>query len=257
MLSKNKIKYINSLKRKKVRENENLFLAEGNKLVHEIINSNFLIKNIIATKSWLEENKNLNIEEIITATESELKKISSLTNPQNVIAVVEKPSFSWSEKKIFKSLSLVLDDLQDTGNLGTIIRIADWFGIEHIFCSKNTVDVFNPKVIQATMGSITRVKVFYLDLPVFFKKITKEKKDFNIYGTFLEGKNIYKNKLSDKGFIIMGNEGKGINDNLLEFINQKITIPSFSLNEVESLNVSVATAIICAEFKSSKIKNIA
>ena len=253
MLTKNQIKYIISLQKKKFRDKNNQFVLEGDKIVIELLNSNIKIKILFATENYLNVN---NIEEkdfeITPVTEKEIKKISSQTTPQNLIAIAEIPDFSVAKNEIITSLSIVLDDIQDPGNLGTIIRIADWFGIENIFCSKKTVDAYNPKVVQATMGAILRVNIHYIELDKLFNKYTNIP-NFYIFGTFLQGENIYKTKLESNGFIIIGNESKGIKEKYEKYIDKKIQIPTYSknTNKTESLNAAVATGIVCSEFKKN------
>ena len=166
-----------------------------------------------------------------------------------MLAVVEMPKYSIEREKVKKSLNLVLDDVQDPGNLGTIIRIADWFGIEDIFCSPLTADCYNPKVVQATMGAITRVRIHYLDLDALFGDFAAD--DMPVYGTFLEGEPIYNADLADRGFIVMGNEGRGVSDSIARWVTNKLYIPPFPVDQPssESLNVAVATAITCSEFR--------
>lgn len=253
MISKNKIKYIRSLESKKNRDKQNLFVAEGPKVVSDIaLRHPSLLRIIVATASWIRNNGAIcssNTEcEVIEVNEEELQKTSFLCHPQQVIGVFEKlPSLSISNIP-GDQLSLVLDGIQDPGNLGTIIRIADWFGIENIICSSETVDVYNPKVVQATMGSISRVEVGYLDLPKLFTSLPQ---DTPIYGTLLEGDNIYSQELENHGLIVMGNEGKGLSPDTRKRINHALRIPSFPLNRqtADSLNVAIATAIVCAEFR--------
>jgi len=249
MFSKNNIKIINSLRKKKYRAIEQKFIAEGEKLVTEIINSNLEIIEVFATKEWIEKNDSLSIK-ISQIETKDLKKISSLSTPNNVLAIVKIPDWNFKKNEIANSISIILDDIRDPGNLGTIIRIADWFGIENIFCSESSVDVFNSKVVQATMGAICRTKIHYIDIVTLLNDFS-DLDNFAVYGTFLEGKNIYSENLLDKGFIIMGNESNGISNNLLPLISKKLFIPSFpkNVNTSESLNISVATAIVCSEFR--------
>ena len=262
MISRARIKHINSLSSKKGREVEGCFVAEGRKVVGELIGGGYKVKEVYAVEEFRVSGFGLQTELI---DESELKKISFLTSPQKVIAVFEIPKYQLNIPELKDKLSLVLDTVQDPGNLGTIIRIADWFGIENIICSTDTVDGFNPKVVQATMGSLARVRVHYVDPKDFFEQLkSKENKvknqkveGLNIYGALLEGKNIYTEKLSGNGLIVMGNESKGISDKMQKYITHKISIPSFSLVKnnstgkagAESLNVAVAAAIICSEFR--------
>jgi TrmH family RNA methyltransferase len=249
MLSKSKIKIINSLSAKKYREQYGLFVVEGTKSVLELMRY-FSCEILCALPVWIKEHEmEIEAEEIIEVAEGELKKISFLKTPQQVLAVFRKMDFAYKTEDLKKSLSLALDDVQDPGNLGTIIRIADWFGIKNIFCSKGTVDVFNPKTIQATMGAVGRVKVHYVDLPQFIEKVIEDK--LSVFGTFLDGKNIYETDLPENGIIVMGNEGNGISAELQKFINCKLFIPNYpkGVDTSESLNVAVATAIICSEFR--------
>jgi len=252
MLSKNKIKFINSIKKKKYRDQHKCFFVEGEKLVDELLKSDFTIEELFATPEWILKNTNrtftnLHFEEI---SPDELIKISSLSTPNQVFAIVSQPDYSYSRPDLLNELSILLDDINDPGNLGTIIRIADWFGIKNIFCTPESVDLYNPKVVQSTMGAIFRVKVHYKD----FKKLLSEfsqAKDFNIYGTFLDGDNIYEQELSHNGFLMMGSESHGISNKWAPYINRKLFIPGYPLNSAssESLNISVATAISCSEFR--------
>lgn len=252
MLSKNQIKLISSLQKKKYRDQHQLFIAEGDKLVTDLLQSGTKAAYLIYSSDW--KNKyttaHLNtIESRIETDNSQLKKVSALKNPASVLGVFKIPKFEIDPKLVSTSLSIVLDDIQDPGNLGTIIRIADWFGIKHIFCSPNTVDLYNPKVIQATMGAISRIKLIYTPLEILINEYKND--NFPIYGTFLEGETIYKSNLKTKGFIIMGNEGKGISENIKKHVSNKLFIPNFPIGEStsESLNVSVACSIICSEFR--------
>ena len=248
MLSKNKIKYIRSLELKKNRKEEHAFLAEGNKLVNDLIN-HFSCQLLVATKEWLQSHPHLQAAEIIEVTHEELSRASLLKTPQEVLAVFEQPHYEFDANVTEQSLCLALDDVQDPGNLGTIIRIADWFGIEHIFCSSGTADVYNPKTIQATMGAIARVKLHYCNLPDFLKSASQ--KNTPIFGTFLDVENIYTQELPANGIIIMGNEGNGISKQIAEMVTHRILIPNYpqGCETSESLNVAVATAIVCAEFR--------
>ena len=246
MLSKNKIKYIRSLELKKKRKEEQVFVAEGHKLVGDLL-GHFPCKLLIATSNWLKMNHSATANEIIEVTQEELSRASLQKTPQEVLAVFVQPSYDLNPEVIKSSLCLALDDVQDPGNLGTIIRLADWFGIEHIFCSPNTVDVYNPKTVQATMGGIARVKLHYTPLPDLIQSL----KDIPVYGTFLDGENMYTQKLSSNGLIVMGNEGKGIGKEVEQLINRKLYIPNYPAEREtsESLNVAIATAVVCAEFR--------
>ena len=246
-LSKNRIKYIHSLELKKIRKQEKVFLAEGHKLVEELL-GRFKCRFLVATSEWLTQNNpSVYVEEIHEVSEEELAKASLQKSPQQVLAVFEKPNDYYDKELFNNSLCLALDDVQDPGNLGTILRIADWFGIEHIFCSPNTVDVYSPKAIQATMGAIARVQVHYTPLMELITSLN----NIPIYGTFLDGENIYSQSLSNNGIIIMGNEGNGISREIEKLVNRKLFIPNYpkERSTSESLNVAIATAITCAEFR--------
>ena len=229
VISKNKIKLIHSLETKKGREKAGLFVAEGPKVVNDLLHAGFTAENIFE-----------DIEDI--------KKISFLQHPQSMLGVFKLPRNEHYTEFSITQLVLALDAVQDPGNLGTIIRVADWFGIKDIFCSLDTADCWNPKVVQATMGSIARVQLHYVDLN---KMVESLPADFPIYATLLDGENIYKQELSHHGMIVMGNEGKGISPILRTKINRKLYIPNYSSNEdtAESLNVAIATSIVCAEFR--------
>ena len=246
MLSKNKIKYIHSLELKKNRKEEQAFVAEGHKLVGDLL-GHFPCRLLVATRAWLDRNPDVEAMEIIEVNQEELTRASLLKTPQEVLAVFEQPEYSIQPEVVERSLCLALDDVQDPGNLGTIIRLADWFGIEHIFCSLGTVDVYNPKTVQATMGALARVKLHYVDLP----SIIVSMPSVPIYGTFLDGNNIYAETLSVNGLIIMGNEGKGVSPEVAKLVNKRLYVPNYPSERVtsESLNVAVATAVVCAEFR--------
>lgn len=260
MLSKNKIKFINSLKKKKNRIKKRFFIAEGEKIIFELFNSTYEILELFATDSFasiLSLQQKSKIGNLYTITEEELQKISDLKNPNQALAIVKIPEYAFEPEEIKNSISLVLDKVNDPGNLGTIIRTADWFGINHIFCSEDSVDLYNPKVIQATMGSFIRIKLFYKNLETFLP-LYSDLTDFVIYGSFLEGENIYSASLQNKGFIIMGSESHGISGKLEKLIHKKLYIPGFSSGHKqqhsESLNISVATGIVCSEFRRKLVK---
>ncbi|MBI4645480.1 MAG: RNA methyltransferase [Bacteroidia bacterium] len=252
MLSNNKIKYINSLKLKKYRDLNNIFIAEGEKIVSEALKSGIKIKLLISTNDWLEPQIINNAEEIIEVSEQELKRVSSLKIPNKTLALIEKQNYEIDEGAITENISMVFESVQDPGNLGTIIRIADWFGIPYIFCSLDCADTYNPKVVQASMGSIFRVKVFYFELKNWLEWWHK-KNIIPIYGTFLHGSSIYEEELETSGLIVFGNESKGISLELERYITKKITIPGFPkhIKSSDSLNVSMAAAIVCSEFRRS------
>jgi RNA methyltransferase, TrmH family len=254
MLTKNQIKFISALKLKKFREENGLFAAEGTKIVPEVLSSSFTVHSIYAKETWLKENNyllkgKLKEDQVFIASDKDLERISHLSTPNEVLVLAHIPIKKLEIESLKDQLVIVLDEVKDPGNLGTIIRIADWFGIKYIICSENSVELYNPKVIQSTMGSLSRVEVFYHELKVFFdsyKTVVKQP----VYGALLGGADIYQQKLSDKGAILMGNESKGISAALLPYIDETISIPSFG--GAESLNVSVATAIICSEFRRSQ-----
>ena len=250
MLSKAKIKLIQSLELKKKRREEGLFVAEGPKVVGDLL-PYFVCRLIVAEASWIAAHPEVKATEIIEATNEELRKASFLKTPQEVLALFELPSYPTPHDIATKELCLALDDVQDPGNLGTIIRVADWFGIRHIFCSTGTADAFSPKTIQATMGAVARVKVHYTDLPEYLTQVRQKLPSTPLYGTFLEGENIYKESLSTNGIIIMGNEGNGISPTIQKMVTNKLFIPNYpeGCATSESLNVAIATAITCAEFR--------
>lgn len=248
MLSKGKLKYIHSLEMKKYRNELNAFVAEGNKLVADMLHA-FECELILAKPSWMATQGDIPTKELLEADDEDIRKASFLKTPQDVLAVFKRPAWSLAEADPASSLVLALDGIQDPGNLGTIIRLADWFGIEHIVCSLDTADVFSPKTVQATMGALAHVKVHYTDLAVYLKAQTE--KQIPLFGTFLDGENMYTKELSANGIIVMGNEGNGIRPEIEELIDQKLYIPSFppERETSESLNVAIATAVICAEFR--------
>lgn len=227
-----------------------MFVAEGPKLVSDLLGI-FPCRFLAATPDWFLTFPSAQADEIIELTDEELCRASLLKTPQQVLAIFEQPEYPIAADVVQASLCLALDDIQDPGNLGTIIRLADWFGIEHVFCSLNTADIYNPKAIQATMGAISRVKVHYTNLFQFISSLP----DCPVYGTFLDGKNIYQESLSAHGLIVMGNEGNGIGRDIAGLINKKLYIPNYPSDRQtsESLNVAIATAITCAEFRRQMI----
>ena len=247
MLSKNQIKYINSLKINKFRNEHRQFIAEGNKLVKEMIQCRMQVAELFATETWVNENKDLEeAYRIQHVTEDELKKISNLNTSGSVLALIDIPSYSLPEE-ISDLLIIILDGVSDPGNFGTIIRTCDWFGIDNIYCSESTVDVYNPKVVQSTMGSIARVRVHYSGMESFLKNLPSV---YNIYGTFMDGENIFKSSFPGPTVIVFGNESKGISAELIPYIARKLCIPYTGItdNRPESLNVAVSHAIITAEY---------
>ena len=247
MLSQADIKLVNSLKQSKIRRKTGMFLVEGPKMVQELIAyPEFEIQFIAAQKNWLDAHPLLHPLNLKEISDKELQKLSNFTTANEVFAVVKMP-----ENKDFSpnksSLYIVLDGIQDPGNLGSILRTAEWFGINEIICSKDTVDCFNPKVVQATMGSLFRVKCHYLELASFLQE-----QKMPIYGTLLDGKNIYDEELKTSGYIVIGNESKGISETIRDVISHPISIPSYGKSKAESLNASIATALVCAEFRRDK-----
>ncbi|MBE6330183.1 MAG: RNA methyltransferase [Bacteroidales bacterium] len=245
-LSKNKLRLLLSFTKKKARDEQNLFLAEGNKLVRDLL-PYFHCKTIVGTVDFFEKEEIRLESDCYIATKEELERLSLTRSPQAVWALFERKEHNLNLSELKEKLSLALDGVQDPGNLGTIIRIADWFGIENIICSSNCVDLYNPKVVQATMGAIARVKIHYTNLV----KLMDSVGDLPIYGTFLEGDIIYETPLSSNGIIVMGNEGNGISEEVKQRITQKLFIPNYPSNRKtsESLNVAVATSIVCSEFR--------
>lgn len=239
MVSKNQIKLIKSLSQKKFRNKHGLFVVEGLKGIREFLNSDFELVSLFTTGSAFEVSEEL----LNLVDEKELKKISFLKTPQQALAVFRIPDFREIQ---LSGLILVLDGVRDPGNLGTMIRLCDWFGIEQIICSEDTVDCYNPKVVQASMGSLTRVKVFYTNVA----GIIFDNKEIPVYGAMLEGENIYKSELPEFAFIVMGNEANGVSEEVESLLTHRINIPQFgNSQDTESLNVATATAIILSEFR--------
>lgn len=254
MISKNRLKYVRSLEMKKYRKAEGVFVAEGHKLVGDLLDV-FECKYLAATSEWLSANaawvdrQRRSGVEVDEVTDEELRRASFQETPQQVLAVFKQLTYEVDVNEVArKQLCLVLDDVQNPGNLGTIVRLADWFGIEHIFCSKGCADIYNPKTVQATMGGIARVQVHEADLPELLSRLDK---DIPVYGTFLDGENIYGKELENRGLIVMGNEGKGVSKEVAAFVTERLYIPNYpeGRETSESLNVAIATAIVCAEFR--------
>lgn len=242
MVSKNQIKLITSLEQKKFRQKHKLFIAEGVKVIQELLLSNFELEHLYVTEPVFEKT---NEKLITTVSESDLKRISCLSTPNNCLALFKIPA----EKAINEAgLIVALDDIRDPGNFGTIIRLCDWFGIQQIICSEQTVDLYNPKVIQATMGSLARVNVSYVDLPNYLKNTNKI-----VFGTFMNGKNVYQETLATDGILVLGNEANGISKEVEKHITQRLAIPRFgTIKKTESLNVATATAVFLSEFKRNE-----
>jgi TrmH family RNA methyltransferase len=251
MISKNKIKFIISLQNKKVREDERLYVIEGDKLVSEFLNAGVPI-NILAAKTEflksLAPELTKFVKEIEDVNYEELKQISTLKTPHNALAVIKMPEPEMIMSEIINEFCVALDFVQDPGNMGTIIRAAGWFGIKNIVCSMDCVDVFNPKVIQSSMGAILHVNVFYAELKNLLTFAVKN--SVPVFGTMLDGKSIYKHKLDNKGIILLGNESKGISTELIPYITEKIKIPKFSnaREGIDSLNVGMAASVVFSEF---------
>lgn len=245
MISQAKQKWIRSLELKKNRAESGLFLAEGNKCCSDLLEL-LPCRYLAATPDWLSSKNTLKVQEIDQATSDEIRKASLQKNPQDVLAVFEIPKHQLRVEDLAGKLTLALDNVQDPGNLGTILRLADWFGIHDVLCSIGTVDAYNPKTVQATMGAIGRVRIHYVDLEAFLTKV-----QLPIYGTFLEGDDLYDAPITNEGILIMGNEGNGISDSVKKHVHQKLYIPDFPVGKTgsESLNVGVATAILCSEFR--------
>lgn len=239
MLTKNQIKSISQLKQKKYREINQQFIAEGIKVIQELVASNLKLVHVYTTENF---DFGIRKDQITLISEADLNKISALTNANTCLAVFEIPILDELNNN---GLQVVLDDVRDPGNLGTIIRLCDWFGISDLICSESTVDAYNPKVVQATMGSLTRVNIHYLNLEKYLEQI-----DLPIYGTFMDGENIYNEALVPNALVVMGNEANGISTNIEKFVTKRISIPRFgSIQATESLNVATATAITLSEFR--------
>ena len=255
MLSKNKTRFIISLQKKKIREEYGLYIIEGDKIVKEFIAAGILLKSLIAKPEFinsLPEDAMKRISEIEPVSYDELKQISGLKTPHNALAVVCIPDPEVSHAKFLKTQCVALDCIQDPGNFGTIIRAAAWFGINNIVCSEDCVDVYNPKVIQASMGAIIHVKVLYTNLKQFLSNPSRRK--VPVYGAMLKGESIYTQKLGEKGIILLGNESKGISEDLIPYVKHKLMIPRFSDETmgIDSLNVGMAASIIFSEFARRK-----
>jgi TrmH family RNA methyltransferase len=255
MVSKSKMNFIISLQKKKVREEERLYIIEGDKLVKEFLMAKVTVRTLIAKSEFLNSLPLVHkqgIDEVIPASYDELKKMSSLKTPHNALAVIQMPETEMDPVNLVKSLTVALDGVQDPGNLGTIIRAAAWFGIRNIYCSQDCVDVFNSKVIQASMGAILHVRVYYMDLQKLLEKAAENK--IKVYGALIEGESIYSHKLDNQGIILLGNESKGISEELLSYVTDRLMIPKLAHAEpgIDSLNVGMAASVIFSEFTRSK-----
>jgi len=255
MISRNKANFIISLRKKKVREEEKLYVIEGDKLVKEFLTAKVPVRTLVAKPEFLNSLPLLQkqgVEEIIPANYEDLIKISSLKTPHNALAIIHMPEIRLDPAALRKGLSIALDFVQDPGNLGTIIRAAAWFGIENIYCSEDCVDVYNPKVIQASMGAILHVSIFHTDLRKLFEKAAELK--VKVFGALIEGESIYSHKLEKNGIILLGNESRGISEGLMPYITDRIMIPKISNARagIDSLNVSMAASVILSEFTRSR-----
>ncbi len=252
MLSKKDIQFITSLKVNKYRKIHQKFIGEGPKLVNEFLESSFSIDKILALPEWIKLKKGSigKQTEVIEINETELHRISSSKTPNQVIAIINIPEGGQQIPRSFPSgPALVLDEIKDPGNMGTILRTADWFGLQPIICSTDTVDIYNPKVVQSSMGSLTRVNVFYTNLFDYFQELTPETK---VYGAVLDGEDFHQATIENNTILLIGNESHGISEKLLPFLTHRITIPYYPENRIqipESLNASIATAILCSEIR--------
>jgi len=244
MISKSQISFIKSLHQKKIRKEQGLFIVEGLKSIQEFINSDYVVDSVYYTENLMPKLGNLsrNIKSV-EITESELSRISALSTPQAILAVVQIPKQSdLNQKKLVGSFLIALDGIQDPGNLGTIIRTADWFGLNTILCSMDTAEAYNPKVVQASMGSLSRVNIIYTALEDFL-----DQTNLSVYGALLDGKSIYETNFGQEGIILLGNEGNGISEKLQSKINYPVTIPRYG--RAESLNVAISASIFCSELR--------
>ena len=247
-MTRSDIQLVRSLSDKRGRSEHGLFVAEGAKLIGELRRSDLRIRRIFATEGLFEG------PEVECVTEKEMERLSLLKTPSNSLAIVEIPRYRLDAAHVGQRLTLALDDVQNPGNLGTIIRLADWFGIGEILCSPATADCFNPKVVQATMGAILRVRVHYVELAPLLAQAAA--RGVPVYGTFLEGENLYDAQLGDGGIIVMGNEGRGVRPDVAQTVTRKLFIPPFPAERraSESLNVAMATGVVCAEFRRRGIR---
>jgi len=239
MITKNQIKYIRGLSIKKNRIKEQCFVVEGEKCMAELLNSSFEVVELFALKDWIDENK-VDFDKVQLVNLKELEKISNLKSPNKALAVVKMRKQAILQQE--SAVTLVLDDINDPGNLGTIIRMCDWFGVKQIICSENTVDIYNPKVVQSTMGSLFRIHIIYADLSVYLAKVTTP-----ICGAYMDGENIKDIKINHKVHLVMGNEANGISGKIEKYISKRVTIKNIGGN-TESLNVAVATSVLLHEF---------
>ena len=250
LLSITKIRLIRSLEQKKYRIQHGLFVVEGDKTVREILDSPLTVAYLLAQSAWLEQLHDIKANQIIEVNDKELSQISFQKTPNQAMALVLIPNYQLDLEKITNGLSLYLDGVQDPGNLGTIIRLADWFGIRHVLCGEGCADPYSPKTIQSTMGAVIRVKTYQIN-ESFFQQLKTHHPGFPVYGTFLYGEHLYNAPLSSRAVIVLGNESKGISNKVSQYINKRLLIPSYPPGEPtsESLNVAMAAAIVCSEFR--------
>ena len=239
MITKNQIKYIRGLSLKKNRIKEQCFIVEGEKSLAELLNSSFEIVELFALKDWINKTKEA-FNKVQVVNLKELERISNLKSPNKVLAVVKMKEQKAIQKR--SAITLVLDEINDPGNLGTIIRMCDWFGVKQIICSENTVDIYNPKVVQSTMGSLFRTHIIYVDLSAYLAKVKTP-----IYGAYMDGENVKDIKINHKAHLVMGNEANGISEKAEKYISKRVAIKNIGGN-TESLNVAVATSILLHEF---------
>ncbi len=253
MISKNKVKYLKGLELKKHRQADGVFVAEGPKIVGDLLGAGFVATYLAVVEgsefeSRLSEYGLKERVQVDFVTADELRKVSSLEAPQQVLSILKQPEWQQDLSVPTKELCLALDEVQNPGNLGTIIRLADWFGIEHLFCSKGCADVYNAKTVQATMGALAHVKIHYVDLVEMIRNLPE---NTPVYGTFLDGENLYGKQLEQRGMIVMGNEGRGVSEEVGKLVTERLFIPNYPQEKesTESLNVAIATAVVCAEFR--------
>jgi RNA methyltransferase, TrmH family len=250
MISKQKIEQIRSLSDKKEREKSGLFVAEGEKLVFDLLHTSLKMVEFYLTEKGISASNEKKVPvNAILLKDKEMERISAFKNPSPVLAVFKIPNIAYVTESLFPGISIVLDHIQDPGNLGTIVRSADWFGITNVFCSTDCADIFNPKCVQASMGAVARVQVHYLDLPELLEKGAGL--GIPVFGTYMDGENVFEADLPPQALIVLGSEGKGISADLEKYLNRRISIPPYPAGkkELESLNVAVSASIICAEFR--------
>lgn len=250
MITKQQIEFIRSLAHKKGREEGKCFVAEGEKLVLDLLKTKLNLRTIYYVAAVTSLPKHFaGPEKYIQLSSKEMERISAFKTPSNVLALFEIPSYQEVELSTLDDLGLVLDGIQDPGNLGTIVRTADWFGITDVYCSPECADLYNPKCVQSTMGALARVRVHYTGLTELARIARSQQ--IPVYGTFMDGENLFQTELATPALIVMGNEGKGISSGLVPLLTKKITIPAYppGKNQLESLNVAISAAVICAEFR--------